>query len=154
MLKRSLAAWVGQSGEKKTSWVDESFIGSCDCCTESLNWTDSWEAQTRRENGVWECLGAKKRCHGKGDDKLLVTDKWENRRDGERDRKAVSGIFRSSSQEGSIKNCEWLFWILIKCDLIIQIKTYLEGPSDLTTFAVTSSESIPRSTNGVVGTNN
>lgn len=76
------------------------------------------EAQTRRENGVWECLGAKKQCHGKGDDKLLITDKWENRRDGERDRKAVSGIFRSSSQEGSSKNCEWFFWILIKCDLI------------------------------------
>lgn len=60
------------------------------------------EAQTRRENGVWDCLGAKKRCHGKGDDKLLNTDKRENNRYGEKDRKAVTGIFRSSSQGGEV----------------------------------------------------
>lgn len=67
------------------------------------------EAQTRRENGVWDCLAANKSCHGKGDDKLLISDKRENSRYGAKDRKAVTGIFRSSSQGGSIRNCEWFF---------------------------------------------
>lgn len=57
------------------------------------------EAQTRREIGVWDCLGAKNDAMVKVMTSFSILIK-ENSRYGEKDRKAVTEIFRSSSQGG------------------------------------------------------